>query len=150
MDQVSGIADERDPLGNERAGDKKSERMRSPPADYFDVAKMQLKTPLEFGVKRLVRQSHDALGIGLGFGPDDRGTAAFERQNSERAGGQKMLLGAAVVLALMLDIYDNCRLVVAPAMSGDAGATADTRSCPIGRNEKAGRKNTPITKLRLD
>ena len=99
MDQVSGVADQRDTLGNERTGDEKAERMRPAPADHFDIAKMQLETLLEFGVERLVRQSNDALGVGLGFGPDDRGAPAFERQNGERAGRQKMLDGATFVIS---------------------------------------------------
>ena len=51
MDDVRGIADERDALGDERARDEKAERMSPPRADRSDLAEMQLETALELGVE---------------------------------------------------------------------------------------------------
>src|SRR5262249_13796519 len=119
MDQMRGVADERNALGDERAGDEKSERMYAPLADHFDLAEMQLEPLFELGIKFPFRQGHDALGLRRGFGPHDRGAVSFERQNRKWAGGQKMLLGPSVVIARVRYIHDDCRLAVAPAMRSD-------------------------------
>src|SRR6516165_9754814 len=67
-----------------------------------------------------------------------RSASALERQNGERAGRQKMLFGPPMVVAFVLDVYDDCRLVVDPTMGRDAGLAADTRSRPVSGDEKAG------------
>src|SRR5262249_22045896 len=71
MDQMRGVTNERNALGDERAGDEKSERMYAPLADHFDLAEMQLEPLFELGIKFLFRQGHDALGLRRGFGPHD-------------------------------------------------------------------------------
>ena len=94
-------------LGDERARDRKPERKRAPRPDRRDVAEMQAETPLELGVKLLVRQRDDALGLFALLGPDDRrampSRVALQRQDRERTGRQEMLLGAPVVIALVRD-----------------------------------------------
>ena len=47
-----------------------------------------------------------------------------QRQDRERSCGQKMLFGAAVMVALMADSDDNAGLIVVPAMGRNAGALA--------------------------
>src|SRR5262249_57179088 len=116
MDQMRGVANERNALGDERAGDEKSERMYAPLADHFDLAEMQLEPLFELGIKFLFRQGHDALGLRRGFGPHDRGAVSFERQNRKWAGGQKMLLGPPVVIARVRYIYGHFLLAVAAAI----------------------------------
>src|SRR5271156_1811688 len=122
MDDVGGVAGKRDALGDKRAGHKKAERMHAPRADDLKIAEMELKAPLELVMEGIVRQGHDARGLRLRLGPYNRGTPARERQDRERAGRQKMLFGAALVIALMRDIDDDGRLIVVPAVGGDAGA----------------------------
>ena len=47
-----------------------------------------------------------------------------------------MLLGAAVMIALVRDIDDDGRLAVIPAVRGDAGAVADCRARAVGGDQK--------------
>src|ERR1700691_2100734 len=97
---------------------------------------MEFEAPLELVMEGSVRQRHDARSLFLRLGPYDRGTPALERQNRERAGRQKMFFGTALVIALMRDIDDDGRLIVAPAVGGDAGATADRRAGAVGGDQK--------------
>ena len=61
---------------------------------------------------------------------------ALERQDRERAGGEKMLLGAAVMIAFVPDIDDDGGLAVIPAVRGDAGGGANARARAIGGDQK--------------
>ena len=112
---------------NARATDSPSGKARRGPT-ACDVAEMEAEAALELGVEVGVGQRDDALGLGLGLGPHDRGAAAFERQDRERAGRQEMLLGAAAVVALVRHGGDDARLRILPAVGGDAGALADAAS----------------------
>ena len=94
---MRGIADQREPLGDERARDEQPERKGAARPDHLDVAEMQAEAPLQLGVKFIVRQRDDALGLARRLGPHDRGAVAGQRQDRERAGRQEMLLGAAVM-----------------------------------------------------
>ena len=105
---MGGIADEGEALGDERARDRKPERKHAARADGVDLAEMQAETPLELGVKVRFRQRDNARRLLRPLGPDDRGPVpdhrvAFQRQDRERAGGKKMLLGAPLVIPLMRD-----------------------------------------------
>src|SRR5262245_48348484 len=145
---MRGIANERNALGNKGPGDEKSQRMDAPLADHFDVAEMELEPLFEFGVKFRLRQGHDALGLRRGFGPDDRGAISRQRQYRERAGGQKMLLGASVMIARVRDVYDNGRLAVAPAMGRDSRFAADGRPRAVGGDEQMRVQRLRITQPR--
>jgi len=79
MDQMGGVADQCNALGDEGARDEKSERMRASLADHFDFAEMQLEPLFELGIKFRLRQGLNALRLGRRFGPDNRGAVAFER-----------------------------------------------------------------------
>ena len=125
---MGGIADERDAVGDEGARNKETERMHAPRADHLDVAEMQLEALFKLGVEGVVRQRHDALGFARLLGPDDRGAAAFERQDCERSCRKKVLLGAPVMIAFMLDVDHDGGLAVIPAMSGDAGGARGSSS----------------------
>ena len=70
------------------------------------------------------------------FGPHDRRAVPFERQNGERPGRQKMLLGAAAMIAFMADSGHDRRLAVVPAVNGDAGALADRRARAVRGDEE--------------
>src|ERR1700682_1113075 len=98
---------------------------------------MQAEAPFQLGVKAVVGQRDDARGLVRLFGPDDRRAAAHERQNRERPGGEGMLLGAAVMIALVRDRRDYGGLPVAPAIAGDARALADRRMRAVGGDQQA-------------
>jgi hypothetical protein len=136
MDEMGGVANERDALGDERAGDEKAERMHAARTDRFDLAEMQLEALFKLGMKSVIRQRHDAFCLVGRLGPHDRGAVALQRQDRERAGGQKMLLGAAAMIALVADGGDDRRLIVSPAVCRNAGALADLRARAIGGNKK--------------
>src|SRR5262249_56848055 len=88
-------------------------------------AEMEPEAPLELDMEIGIRQREDALSLGRRLGPHDRGAPALERQNGERTGRQEMFLGAATVIALMLDRRHDARLRIVPPAGGDAGAPAD-------------------------
>ena len=69
---------------------------------------------------------------------------ARQRQDRERAGRQEMLLGAAVVVALVRDRADDRRLVVVPAVRGDAGLLADLRARAVGADQQPRRDRVAV------
>ena len=54
----------------------------------------------KFGMELVRRQRDDARGLGALFRPHQRGALALERQDRERAGGQKVFFGAPLVIGL--------------------------------------------------
>ena len=72
MNDVRGVADQRQPLGDERARREQPERKRTPRADHLQIAEMQAEALLQLGVEFVVRQRNDALGLARAFGPHDR------------------------------------------------------------------------------
>ena len=76
MDDVRGVADQREALGDERARDRTGRADRRGAADRRDLAEMQAEAPLELGVEFGIGQRHDALGLVRLLGPDDRRAAA--------------------------------------------------------------------------
>ncbi len=99
---------------------------------------MQAEALLQLGMKFALAQPHDAFGLGGALGPHDRRAIVGQRQNGEGAGGQKMLLGAAVMRALMRHRGDDRRLAVGPADRRDAGALADAGARAVGGDQKPG------------
>jgi hypothetical protein len=61
---MRGVADQRQPLADERARDEIAERKRARPVERLDLAEMQPETLLEFGVKFVFAQADDARGLG--------------------------------------------------------------------------------------
>jgi hypothetical protein len=55
MNDMGGIADKREAMGNECARHPKTERKDAPRADRFDLAEMEAEAPLELAVKTGVR-----------------------------------------------------------------------------------------------
>ena len=84
------------------------------------------------------------------LGPHDRRALARQRQDRERPGRQEMLLGAAVVIALVRDRGDDRRLVVVPAVRGDAGLLADRRARAVGADQKPRRDRLAVGELHVD
>ena len=117
---MRGVADQRQPLADEGARDEIAERKRARLVERLDLAEVQAKTLLEFAVKFLFAQSDDARGLGALLGPHQRRAVAGQRQDRKGPGGEKMFLGAAVMIALVADGDDDAGLVVVPAMGGDA------------------------------
>src|SRR5205807_4558996 len=155
MDHVRGVADQRDALGHKYARDRQAEGKRAARADRLDLAEAEAEAPLQFAMEAGVGERDDALGLARAFGPYDRGAVAhsrvaFQRQDRERAGRQKMLLGAAAVLALVRDGGDDARLRIAPAVARDAGALADVRARAIGRDQEARRNGRSVGESHSD
>src|SRR5262249_46904053 len=133
MDDMRGVAYEREAIGDERARNRKTERKDAARADRRELTEMEAEASLELGGKFLFGQRDDARRRLRLLGPHDRrtmadGGIARQRQDRERPGREKMLLGAAVVIALVRDGGDDGGLAVAPAMAGDARALADRRT----------------------
>src|SRR5262249_61194578 len=106
-----------------------------------DLAEMETEAPLELGVKFLLGQRDDARRRLRLFGPHDRRTVAHrgiarQRQDREWPGREKMLLSAAVMIALVRDGGDDGGLAVAPTMAGDARALADRRTRAVGSDHE--------------
>ncbi len=98
----------------------------------------------------LVAQRDDARGLAAALGPHQRGSFAGERQDREGTRGQEVLLGAAVVIALMADGDDDAGLIVLPAMGDDAGALAQFRPRAIGGDQQACRNHAAVAKRHVD
>ena len=75
---------------------------------------------------------------------------ALERQDRERTGGQKMLLRAPAVIALVRDCGDDARLRIAPAMAGDVRAFTDLRARAIGGDQQTRREFGTVGQLHAD
>src|SRR5688500_11662822 len=97
---------------------------------------MQSETLFDFGMEIRVLQRHDTVGFFFLLSPDNGRALALERQDRERTGRQEMLLGAAIVIALMRDRRDNAGLSVLPAEALDAGLLANRRSRTVGGNQE--------------
>ena len=124
MDHMRGVADQRQPFGDEGARDEIAERKRARLVERLDLAEMQAKTLLELAVKFVFAERGDARGLGAVLGPHQRRALSGQRQDRERARGQKMFFGAATMIALMADGDDDAGLIIVPAMGGDPGAFA--------------------------
>ena len=61
-----------------------------------------------------------------------------------------MLLGAAVMIALMADRDDDAGLIVVPAMGGDAGALAQLRAGAVGRHQQARLDDAAVAERHID
>ena len=134
------------------ARDREAERKCAARPDRCDLAELQAEAAFELGVEFVVGQRDDALGLALVLGPDDRRAMAdvgvvLQRQDRERSGRQEMLLGAAVVIALVRDGGDDGGLVVAPAVARDAGLLADRRARAVGGDQQAGGHRAAIREL---
>ena len=137
VNHMRGVADQRQPFADEGARDEIAERKRARLVERLDLAEMQPKAPLEFAVKFVVAQGDDARGFLAVLGPYQRGAFARQRQDRERTCGQKMLFGAALMIALVADGDDDAGLIVIPAMGGDPCALAQFRARAVGGNQQA-------------
>src|SRR5439155_2259972 len=91
MDDVRGIADQRQPLADEGARHRISQWVYATRADDFDLAELEPEPALQLRVEQIVGKRDDRLrGLRL-LGPHDRRAATFQRQDRKRPGGQKML-----------------------------------------------------------
>ena len=137
MDHVRGIADQREAVSHKRARHRQAERIGAARTRCFDVAETEPETLFELRVEFVVGQGNDAVGFIGRFGPDDRRAPALQRQDRKRSGGQEMLFGAPVVIALVRNRGHDAGLIVVPAETLDAGAFADAGSRAIGRDEQS-------------
>src|SRR6201999_4352127 len=127
MNHMGGVADQRHPLRDEGARDEIGQRKRARLVEGLHLTEMQAEALLELAVKFVFRECDDAGGFSAPLGPHQRRAFSRQRQDRKGTGGQEMLLGAALMVALMADGDDDTRLVIVPAMSGDAGAFPEFR-----------------------
>src|SRR5260370_11156253 len=111
--------------------------MNATGTDSCDLTETKAETPLELGVKFGVRQRDDARRLLRLLGPDNgravaHGGGAFQRQDRERPGGEKVLLRPPAMIALVRDRGDNRRLVIAKTAAGDSRALSDSRTPAVG------------------
>src|SRR5262245_561292 len=125
MDDVRSVANQRQSFPDELASSKQPERKCAPGPDHLELAQLQAKALLQFGMEFGIRKRDDSPGLVSSLRPHNRAAPAGQRQNRERAFREKMLFGAATVLALVRDCGDNRRLIVVPSMRGDSGLLAD-------------------------
>src|SRR4029077_3069222 len=104
----------------------------------------------EFGVEAVFAERNDARGFLSVFGPDQRGAFSGQRQDRERARGQKMSCRAAVMIALMADGDDDAGLIVLPAMGGDAGALTQPRTRAVGSDQQTCLDDAAVRKRHID
>ena len=113
---MRGVANQRQPFGDEGARDEIAERKRARLVERLDLAEVQAKALLEFSVKLVFAECRDTRGLGAVLGPHQRRAFPCQRQDRERSRGQKMFFGAAVMIALMADGHDDAGLIIVPAM----------------------------------
>ena len=113
---MRGVADQREALGDERARHRQAERKGAARTGHRDLAELAGRSAVR--ARRGIPSSGSATmrsASRLLFGPHDRRALALQRQDRERPGRQEMLLGAAVMIALVRDGGDDAGLVVVPA-----------------------------------
>ena len=136
------VAEQRQPLGPETAGDAEGERVGPQIRFERDPSELQAEAALDFGQRPLPVERQE-VGHSLGaLRPDDRGTVAErpagrERQHGEGTGRQEMLDGAALVVTLVGDGRHDARLRVGPADPADAGLLSQSRARAVGGDEKS-------------
>ena len=128
VNDMRRVADQRDAFGDEAARNRQPERIGAARTRKRDLAEMQSKALFGFGEKIGVGQRHEPVRLARFLGPHDGGALALERQDRERPRRQEMLLGAAVMIALMRDGRDDARLSVGPAVARDPRAFANSAS----------------------
>src|SRR4051812_3316225 len=124
VDDMRGVADEGQSVGDEGPGDLHRQRIGAAWPDGMHRAELQSEARLKLGVEAGIVESHQPLRLAQPFRPDDGGAAAGQRQDGERAGRQEMLLGTPLMVALVLDRGDDPGLAIVPAMHRDAGLLA--------------------------
>ncbi len=144
MDDVGGVADQREPFGDERARHRKAERIRAARPDHLDVAELAGRSgvPARRGIRRPAAR-RCARPRASSSVQTMRRAVAGQRQDRERPGRQEMLFGAAVMIALVRHGGDDAGLIVVPADAADAGALADRRARAIGGDQKLRRDASP-------
>ena len=159
MDDMRGVADERERSATKRARPRSRADRRGAARPPSISPRCRPKRRLELGVEIVVGQRDDALGLAA----SPRSTRSrsggrrgrLQRQDRERAGGQEMLLGAAIVIALVRDGGDDGGLAVGPAVPRDAGLLADRRARAVGgdqqprRNRRRHPTSRPSTRCAL-
>src|SRR5262249_20716447 len=116
MDDVRGVAYQRQSFANKFACGKKPERKCASWPVSLELSELEAKAFFEFGVKYKAGKRDDARGCACALRPYNRAAPAGQRQDRERPRRQKMLFSTAIMLALMRDCRDDRRLVIAPAV----------------------------------
>src|SRR5260370_41710497 len=99
VDHMRGVADQRQPLPDERARHEIAERKRARPVERLDLAEMQPKPLFEPAVKFLPAQRDDARRLGALLGPYQRRALSGQRQDRARTRRTKTTFGTTGVVA---------------------------------------------------
>ncbi len=137
MDAVGGIAGQREARGDEGAGEREPQREGAAAADDLEAAQLVAEAAFQLFLEDQIVAVHEALCILRALAPDERRAVAGERQGRERAGGQEMLLGRAVMRAFVLHGGDDAGLAVIEAHRLDAGHVAQFRAGAVAGDEEA-------------
>src|SRR5262245_8114503 len=116
MDDVRGVAYQRQSFANKFASGKKPERKCASWPDYLELSELQAKPLFQFGVEFKVRKRDDTRGLACVLRPSDRAATAGHRQDRARARPPNRPVSPAVMPALVRDCRDHRRLVIAPAV----------------------------------
>ena len=137
MDEMGGVADERQPLADEAPRDLKAKRERLDARGEPDLAELRGEAQFELAHEVLRVERKQRVRVGAPFVPDDARPAPGQRQDGEGASGQEMLLGAALMVALVRDRGDEAGLVVVPADGRNLGERAQLRARAVRRDRKS-------------
>ena len=149
MDHVGGIADQA-PADRRRTSAQPTARPESrgaarPPR--YRPGAGRTGAPARHGThRRAAQRCASASRVSSVHTIDER--LPLERQNRERAARQEVLLGAAVMVALVPHRGDDRGLAVAPAEGLDAGELAQTRARAVGRDQNARRHRRTVVEPR--
>ena len=135
---MRGVADERQPLADEPAGDLEAERKGLDRRGEAKLAELRREAQFELTQEVFRLERDERARVGAALVPDDARLAPGQRQDGERAGRQEMLLSHAFVVALVRDGGDDAGLVVVPAVGGNRGERAQLRARAVGRDGEAG------------
>ena len=137
------VADEREPLADEAPGELEAEREGLGARGEADFAQPQCEAIFELTRQILGVEREERAGVGAPLVPDDARPAARKRQDGERAGGQEMLLGPALMIALVRDGRDDAGLVVVPADGRDVGERLSFERAPSAATARRARSALP-------
>src|SRR5208282_1496664 len=144
MDDMCGVADEREPVADEAPRDLEAERKGLGVRGEADLAQFRGEANFEFAREVLGVELEQRAGVGAPLVPDDARPAAWKRQDGEWARREEMLLRAAFMIALVGDRGDDAGLVVVPADGRDLGECAELRARAVGGDRKAGAQQTAV------
>ena len=141
---MGGVANERKPPGDEAPGDLEAERKGLDARGKADFAQFRREAVFELARQILGFEGKQRASVGATLVPDDARLATRERQDSEWAGREEMLLRPAFVIALVRHRRDDAGLVIVPADGRDVSEPAEFRARAVGGDYEARAQRTAV------